>query len=86
MYGISGLLPHLLQKPGILSSLLTHRLNLALFSGSQKTSTISKKDGFNLTLIKYHSGAASLDGVINGEADLVIGVTEFPPSEKRSRT
>ena len=37
-----------------------------------------EKNGINLTLIKYDSGAASLDGVIKGEADIAIGVTEFP--------
>ena len=37
-----------------------------------------EKNGLNLTLRKYDSGAGSLDGVINGEADLAVGVTEFP--------
>lgn len=35
-------------------------------------------NGFNLTLRKYDSGAASLDGVINGEANITIGASEFP--------
>lgn len=37
-----------------------------------------EENGINLTLIKYDSGAASLDGVIKGEADIAVGVTEFP--------
>jgi NitT/TauT family transport system substrate-binding protein len=35
-------------------------------------------NGINITLIKYDSGAASLEGVIQGKADIAIGVTEFP--------
>ena len=37
-----------------------------------------EKNGLTVTLRKYDSGAASLDGVINGEADITVGVTEFP--------
>ncbi len=37
-----------------------------------------EENGINLTLIKYDSGAASLEGVINREADIAVGVTEFP--------
>jgi NitT/TauT family transport system substrate-binding protein len=37
-----------------------------------------EKNGINLSLRKYDSGAGSLDGVINSEADLCVGVTEFP--------
>ncbi len=37
-----------------------------------------EKNGLNLSLRKYDSGAGSLDGVVNGEADLTVGVTEFP--------
>jgi NitT/TauT family transport system substrate-binding protein len=32
----------------------------------------------NITLREYDSGAASLDGVISGEADVTVGVSEFP--------
>jgi ABC-type nitrate/sulfonate/bicarbonate transport system substrate-binding protein len=35
-------------------------------------------NGLNLTLRKYDSGAGSLEGVLNGEADISVGVTEFP--------
>jgi ABC-type nitrate/sulfonate/bicarbonate transport system substrate-binding protein len=37
-----------------------------------------EENGLNLTLKKYDSGAASLDGVVNGEADIAVGVSEFP--------
>jgi NitT/TauT family transport system substrate-binding protein len=37
-----------------------------------------EENGINLTLIKYDSGAASLEGITNGEADIAVGVTEFP--------
>jgi len=36
------------------------------------------QNGLNVTLKKYNSGAASLDGLVNGDADIAIGVTEFP--------
>ncbi len=35
-------------------------------------------NGLNLTLRKYDSGAGSVEGVLNGEADISVGVTEFP--------
>lgn len=37
-----------------------------------------EQNGLNLTFRKYDSGAGSLDGVVNGEADITVGVTEFP--------
>ncbi len=37
-----------------------------------------EENGLNLTLRRYDSGAASLDGVINGEADISVGASEFP--------
>jgi ABC-type nitrate/sulfonate/bicarbonate transport system substrate-binding protein len=37
-----------------------------------------EKNGLHLTLKKYDSGAASLDGVENGEADITVGISEFP--------
>ena len=36
------------------------------------------KNGLNVTTRKYDSGAGSLDGVVNGEADIAVGVSEFP--------
>ena len=44
-----------------------------------------KDNGLNITMRKYDSGAASLDGVINGEADLTVGVTEFPLVKRHPR-
>lgn len=37
-----------------------------------------EENSLNLTLRRYDSGAASLDGVINGEADISVGASEFP--------
>jgi NitT/TauT family transport system substrate-binding protein len=37
-----------------------------------------EQNGINLSLRKYESGAGALDGVMNGEADIAVGVTEFP--------
>jgi len=37
-----------------------------------------EQNGINLTLKKYDSGAASLDAVVKGEADIAVGVAEFP--------
>ncbi len=37
-----------------------------------------KTNGLELTLRKYDTGAASLTGMLKGEADVVVGVTEFP--------
>jgi NitT/TauT family transport system substrate-binding protein len=37
-----------------------------------------EKNGLNVIFRKYDSGAASLDGIVNGEADITVGVTEFP--------
>jgi NitT/TauT family transport system substrate-binding protein len=36
------------------------------------------RNGLNVTLRRYDSGAGSLDGLVNGEADIAVGVTEFP--------
>jgi NitT/TauT family transport system substrate-binding protein len=37
-----------------------------------------ENNGLNVTSKKYFSGAASLDGVLKGEADITVGVGEFP--------
>jgi NitT/TauT family transport system substrate-binding protein len=37
-----------------------------------------RQNGLNLTLKKYDSGAEALTSVVNGEADITIGVTEYP--------
>ena len=36
------------------------------------------QNGLNVTLHKYDSGAAALDGVVNSEADIGVGISEFP--------
>ncbi len=36
------------------------------------------ENGLCVTLRRYDSGAASLDGVVNGEAEIAVGVTEYP--------
>ncbi len=36
------------------------------------------RNGLDVALRRYDSGAKSLDGMLNGEADIVVGVTEFP--------
>ncbi|MBI4790605.1 MAG: NrtA/SsuA/CpmA family ABC transporter substrate-binding protein [Chloroflexi bacterium] len=36
------------------------------------------RNSLAITLRKYDTGVGSLDGVVNGEADLVVGPTEFP--------
>jgi ABC-type nitrate/sulfonate/bicarbonate transport system substrate-binding protein len=37
-----------------------------------------RENGLNVTSLRYATGAGALDGVINGEADIVVGTTEFP--------
>ena len=37
-----------------------------------------RQNGLNITLHKYDTGAGALTGVINGDADVVVGTTEFP--------
>ena len=36
------------------------------------------QNGLNVTSHKYDTGAGALDGVLKGEADIVVGTTEFP--------
>ena len=36
------------------------------------------RNGLNVTFRKYDSGAGALDGMLKGEADIVVGTTEFP--------
>ncbi len=36
------------------------------------------RNGLDVTLRKYDTGAGSLEGVLKGEADIAAGVTEFP--------
>jgi ABC-type nitrate/sulfonate/bicarbonate transport system substrate-binding protein len=37
-----------------------------------------EENALHLTLREYDSGAASLEGILNGEADITVGVSEFP--------
>jgi len=37
-----------------------------------------RRNGLNVTPRKYDTGAGALDGMLNGEADLVVGTAEFP--------
>jgi ABC-type nitrate/sulfonate/bicarbonate transport system substrate-binding protein len=37
-----------------------------------------RQNGLNVTSHKYDTGADALDGVLKGEADIVVGTTEFP--------
>ncbi len=43
------------------------------------------QNGLNVTLRKYDTGVGSLDGMLNGEADITVGVTEFPTVGKAFR-
>lgn len=36
------------------------------------------QNGLEVTLRKYDTGVGSLDGMLNGETDITVGVTEFP--------
>ena len=51
--------------------------SVTLFLVAQEQGFFDQND-LNLTLHKYNTGAGALSGVINGEADLVVGTTEFP--------
>lgn len=37
-----------------------------------------ERNGISVILRKYNTGAASLDGVISGEAEIAVGLSEFP--------
>ena len=37
-----------------------------------------KNNGLNVIPQKYDSGAAALEGVVNSEADIAVGISEFP--------
>jgi ABC-type nitrate/sulfonate/bicarbonate transport system substrate-binding protein len=36
------------------------------------------QNGIDVTMRRYDSGVAALDGVLNGEADIAVGTSEFP--------
>jgi ABC-type nitrate/sulfonate/bicarbonate transport system substrate-binding protein len=37
-----------------------------------------KHNGLDVTYLKYDTGAGALDGVVKGEADIVVGTAEYP--------
>lgn len=37
-----------------------------------------EKNGLNVTTRKYDTGVGALDGLLNGEVDIVVGTNEFP--------
>lgn len=41
-----------------------------------------KDNGLNVTMHKYDSGAAALDGMSKGDADIAVGTSEFPLVKK----
>jgi len=51
--------------------------SLTLFWVAEKQQFFSQ-NGLNVTFHKYDTGADALDGVLKGEADIVVGTTEFP--------
>jgi ABC-type nitrate/sulfonate/bicarbonate transport system substrate-binding protein len=51
--------------------------SLTLFWVAEEQHFFSQ-NGLNLTSLKYDTGAGALDGVLKGEADIVVGTTEFP--------
>jgi ABC-type nitrate/sulfonate/bicarbonate transport system substrate-binding protein len=40
------------------------------------------RNGLDVTLLKYDTGSGALDGIGKGEADLVVGTTEYPVVSK----
>ncbi len=51
--------------------------SLALFWVAQEQGFFAQ-NGLNVIVHKYSSGASSLSGVVNGEADIAVGPSEFP--------
>ncbi len=51
--------------------------SLTLFWVAENQSFFSQ-NGLNVISHKYDTGAGALDGVLNGENDIVVGTTEFP--------
>jgi sulfonate transport system substrate-binding protein len=40
------------------------------------------RNGLDITLRKYDTGAGALDGILKGEADIVVGTSEYPVAGK----
>jgi NitT/TauT family transport system substrate-binding protein len=51
--------------------------SLSLFFVAENMQFFSQNN-LNITTRKYDSGALALNGVLNGEADIAVGTTEFP--------
>ncbi len=51
--------------------------SVTLFLVAEEQNFFSQ-NGLNVTSHKYPTGAGALDGVLKGEADIVVGTTEFP--------
>jgi len=51
--------------------------SLTLFWVAQEQDFFSQ-NGLNVTSHKYDTGTAALNGVLNGEDDIVVGTSEFP--------
>ncbi|HLN89890.1 MAG TPA: NrtA/SsuA/CpmA family ABC transporter substrate-binding protein, partial [Candidatus Binatia bacterium] len=51
--------------------------SLTLFWVAEQQGFFSQ-NALNVTVHKYDSGAGALNGVINGEADIAVGTSEFP--------
>ncbi len=41
-----------------------------------------RQNGLDISMRKYDTGAGSLDGMLKGEADIALGITEFPLTRK----
>lgn len=51
--------------------------SIALFCIAEEQGFFSRT-GLNVTSRRYDTGAGSLDGLLNGEADIAVGTNEFP--------
>jgi ABC-type nitrate/sulfonate/bicarbonate transport system substrate-binding protein len=51
--------------------------SLTLFWVAENRNFFSQ-NGLNVTSLKYDTGSGALNGVLKGEADIVVGTTEFP--------
>jgi NitT/TauT family transport system substrate-binding protein len=51
--------------------------SIALITIAEDQNLFSR-NGLNVTLRSYNTGVGSLDGMLNGEADIAVGTNEFP--------
>jgi ABC-type nitrate/sulfonate/bicarbonate transport system substrate-binding protein len=69
-----------LQRPKKMESIIVAYSpfeSLALFWVAQEQGFFTQNN-LNVTIHNYDSGAGALSGVINGEAEIAVGTTEFP--------